>query len=91
MRIGFDAKRAFANKTGLGNYNRFVLDSLYNHEKGHEFIAYTPKNNKNLFPDFPQKSVIFPKTFLTGNCQLTGDTRLLQPSFKKTGFLYFMD
>ncbi|WP_221390457.1 glycosyltransferase family 1 protein [Dyadobacter sp. NIV53] len=63
MRIGFDAKRAFANKTGLGNYSRFVLDSLYNHEKGHEFIAYTPKNNKNLFPDFPQKSVIFPKTF----------------------------
>lgn len=26
--IGFDAKRANANRTGLGNYSRFVIDAL---------------------------------------------------------------
>ena len=28
MRIGFDAKRAFNNNTGLGNYSRFIIESL---------------------------------------------------------------
>ncbi len=28
MRIGFDAKRAFNNHTGLGNYSRFIIEAL---------------------------------------------------------------
>ena len=28
MIIGFDAKRAVRNNTGLGNYSRLVVDSL---------------------------------------------------------------
>ncbi len=28
MRIGFDAKRAFNNNTGLGNYSRFIIEAL---------------------------------------------------------------
>ncbi|MCE6990454.1 glycosyltransferase family 1 protein [Dyadobacter sp. CY323] len=64
MRIGFDAKRAFANKTGLGNYSRFVLNALMTFEKQHEYDAYTPKDNQNLFPDFPKSSIHFPETFL---------------------------
>ncbi len=28
MRIAFDAKRAFLNFTGLGNYSRFVIEAL---------------------------------------------------------------
>ena len=28
MKIGFDAKRAAQNRTGLGNYSRFVLRIL---------------------------------------------------------------
>ena len=64
MRIGFDAKRAFANKTGLGNYSRFVLDSLLNFEPEHEYLAYTPKNDRNLFLAYPASNVILPNTFL---------------------------
>ena len=64
MRIGFDAKRAFANKTGLGNYSRFVLDALMEHESGHEYLAYTPKNNRNLFDAFPSRSIHYPKGFI---------------------------
>lgn len=64
MRIGFDAKRAFANKTGLGNYSRFVLDALMMHEPAHEYLAYTPKNNRHLFDGFPSGSIHYPKGFI---------------------------
>lgn len=64
MRIGFDAKRAFANKTGLGNYSRFVLDALTTHEPGHEYLAYTPKNNQHLFDGFPSGSIRYPRGFV---------------------------
>jgi len=64
MRIGFDAKRAFANKTGLGNYSRFVLSSLLAHEQKDEYLAYTPKNTRNLFPDFPKENIFQPQSFL---------------------------
>ncbi|WP_439558826.1 glycosyltransferase family 4 protein [Dyadobacter sp.] len=64
MRIGFDAKRAFANKTGLGNYSRFILEALLRYEKANEYLAYTPKNNQNLFPGFPSESIHFPEKWL---------------------------
>lgn len=43
MRIGFDAKRAFNNSTGLGNYSRLVLKSLFSFESAHDYLLYTPK------------------------------------------------
>ena len=43
MRIGFDAKRAYNNSTGLGNYSRLVLKSLYTHESSYDYALYTPK------------------------------------------------
>lgn len=47
MRIAFDAKRAFLNFTGLGNYSRFVLDALSEHEPDHEYLLYTPRTSGN--------------------------------------------
>jgi glycosyltransferase involved in cell wall biosynthesis len=48
MRIGFDAKRAFNNHTGLGNYSRFVIEALSRTQWGSlESLLYTPKV-KNL-------------------------------------------
>lgn len=40
MKIGFDAKRAVANFTGLGNYSRFVISNL---------IKFYPENTYKLF------------------------------------------
>lgn len=40
LRIGFDAKRATQNFTGLGNYSRFVINNL---------IKYYPNNTYELF------------------------------------------
>ena len=43
MKIGFDAKRAFLNHTGLGNYSRSVITSLAHYFPENEYFLYTPK------------------------------------------------
>ncbi|MEG1563892.1 MAG: glycosyltransferase family 1 protein [Bacteroides sp.] len=43
MKIGFDAKRAVQNRTGLGNYSRFVIDALAAYTDGNEYFLYAPK------------------------------------------------
>jgi glycosyltransferase involved in cell wall biosynthesis len=42
LRIGFDAKRAFNNGTGLGNYARFVINGMIKHFPQHEYYLFTP-------------------------------------------------
>ena len=50
MRIGFDAKRAFFNNTGLGNYSRDTITLLSNIKKQNKYFLYTPsiKDNNNF-------------------------------------------
>lgn len=50
MKIGFDAKRAFLNYTGLGNYSRDSIRILGSHFPQHEYHLYTPEvvNNGRL-------------------------------------------
>ena len=43
MRIGFDAKRAFQNGTGLGHYSRTLIASLANYFPAHEYYLFAPK------------------------------------------------
>ena len=47
MRIGFDAKRAFSNNTGLGNYSRDSIKVLSHYFPNDKYFLYTPKKNKN--------------------------------------------
>ena len=47
MRIGFDAKRVFANYTGLGNYGRFVINVLSTYYPQHEYWLYSPKATRH--------------------------------------------
>lgn len=63
MRIGFDAKRAFNNRTGLGNYSRFVLNALTAFKRGNDYLAYTPRQGKNLSNDFDLQPIL-PKSWL---------------------------
>lgn len=42
MKIGFDAKRAAQNRTGLGNYSRFILQILSDYLPKNEYVLYTP-------------------------------------------------
>lgn len=43
MNIGFDAKRAFHNGTGLGHYSRTLLHSLGEYHPQHEYYLFNPK------------------------------------------------
>jgi glycosyltransferase involved in cell wall biosynthesis len=62
MRIGFDAKRAFNNRTGLGNYSRFVLNALRNYAPEPTYWAYTPKIKTGLFNEFPADAIRLPSS-----------------------------
>jgi glycosyltransferase involved in cell wall biosynthesis len=49
MRIGFDAKRAFFNKSGLGSYSRNLIQGLADKYPENEYLLYTPALNPELF------------------------------------------
>jgi glycosyltransferase involved in cell wall biosynthesis len=52
MKIGFDAKRAFLNNTGLGNYSRWLLKVLVQQHPENEYFLYTPREKYNALLDF---------------------------------------
>jgi glycosyltransferase involved in cell wall biosynthesis len=50
MRIGFDAKRAFFNRSGLGNYSRTLIGNLARMYPGDSFFLYSPSvKDQSLF------------------------------------------
>ncbi|MGX8712742.1 MAG: glycosyltransferase family 4 protein [bacterium] len=57
MKIGFDAKRAFCNGTGLGNYSRAVIRGV----KEVERVLYTPKVKARFEHCFDDLRVVRPK------------------------------
>lgn len=50
LKIAYDAKRAFFNSSGLGNYSRGVIDMV---------TEYFPSNNYFLFTPFPKTNTIY--------------------------------
>lgn len=51
MRIGFDAKRAVQNFTGLGNYSRYIIDILYRFSPENEYLLYAPRERSSRIFD----------------------------------------
>jgi glycosyltransferase involved in cell wall biosynthesis len=69
MNIGFDAKRAYHNQTGLGHYSRTLIHSLAKYYSDHEYFLFNPKpsslfqfNEENVHEVLPHT---FPSTFLS--------------------------
>jgi glycosyltransferase involved in cell wall biosynthesis len=46
MNIGFEAKRVFHNKTGLGNYGRDLIRILSTYYSENKYLLYNPKSSK---------------------------------------------
>lgn len=67
MRLGFDAKRILYNKTGLGNYSRFVVNSLSTYFPDNEYKLYSPGkgivNLKKQVKHEPSVSFLYPVGF----------------------------
>lgn len=53
LKIAFDAKRAFNNSTGLGNYARFVIRTFVQYYPQHTYYLFTPQIAPQ-FADFMQ-------------------------------------
>lgn len=60
MNIGFDAKRAFQNNTGLGNYSRTLIQSLAKHFPQHNYLLFAPKITDDFQPQNDLVKVISP-------------------------------
>jgi len=63
MRIGFDAKRAFNNYSGLGNYSRYIISNVCRFYPENECFLYTPSiADPDLFHE-PEGTILkLPKT-----------------------------
>ena len=48
MRIGFDAKRAFHNNRGLGNYSRHTIKILSEYYPNNQYYLFNPINKNKL-------------------------------------------
>lgn len=69
MRIGFDAKRAFMNHSGLGNYSRTLMLSLLEQFPENEYVAFTPARKDELgagLIDSPKLKLIYPPEMMKG-------------------------
>lgn len=64
MRIGFDAKRAFMNPAGLGNYSRNTLASLHKYYPQNEYVLFTPEIRANLFKEYHFFDTVVPRKIL---------------------------
>lgn len=62
MKIGFDAKRAFQNNTGLGHYSRTLISSLAEFYPGNRYVLFAPKIT-NKFPEAAELYSVSPHTF----------------------------
>lgn len=64
MIIGYDAKRAFKNFTGLGNYSRSTISILAEYYPDNQYILYTPPYKDHPEHAFAQRnniSIVQPK------------------------------
>lgn len=55
MRVAFDAKRAFLNTSGLGNYARTLIKSLHYYHPENNYTLFTPKTGESEFTEYVQK------------------------------------
>lgn len=63
MKIGYDAKRAFTNTSGLGNYSRFVISGMMTHFPEEQYALFTPRQNelfKGFYPSVAKTQLVQP-------------------------------
>jgi glycosyltransferase involved in cell wall biosynthesis len=66
MRIGFEAKRAFYNQSGLGNYSRSTIEHLTKFFPSHNYFLFTPSVKDHIYTKIPSQAEIITPSALTG-------------------------
>ena len=65
MNIGFDAKRAYHNQTGLGHYSRTLVQSLAVHYPEHQYFMFNPRPSQLFsFEQFQNVREVLPSGIL---------------------------
>lgn len=66
MKIGFDAKRALLNHSGLGNYSRTLIKSFYKYFPDNDYFLFTPKVLDNYLIELQatHSEIVTPSSFL---------------------------
>lgn len=87
MKIAFDAKRITHNKTGLGNYSRFVVNGLSTYFPANEYMLYTPGEKQNVLSEqIRVKSNItfhYPETLIAQMCPSLWRSRTIVPDLRR--------
>lgn len=60
MNIGFDAKRALFNRSGLGNYSRSTLRLLAHYYPDNQYTLFSSKVNTSLFQPAINQNIVSP-------------------------------
>jgi glycosyltransferase involved in cell wall biosynthesis len=58
LKIAFDAKRAFFNSSGLGNYSRGVIDMMTEYFPSNNYFLYTPSPKPNTIYKTPENALL---------------------------------
>lgn len=83
MKIGFDAKRAFLNTSGLGNYSRNTLNALKKYFPRNNYILFTPQIKAELFLTHKQFQVVSPPGIYKGFLKSLWRSLFLSGKLKK--------
>lgn len=63
MKIGFDAKRALNNSTGLGNHARILMNAMMRDFPENEYLLFSPKAKDEFFHQLNGNfKIVFPET-----------------------------
>lgn len=87
MRIAFDAKRITHNRTGLGNYSRFVVNGLSANYPENQYMLYTPGLRQSALWEQivprPNVSFQYPETTIAKMCPSLWRSRTIVQDLKK--------
>src|SRR5690606_16347519 len=83
MKIGFDAKRAFLNSSGLGNYSRNTLNALLRFFPENDYILFTPEIKDRLFDNYNRFKVVSPQNRIAKKMKSLWRSLFLVPQLKK--------
>ncbi len=82
MKIGFDAKRAFQNSSGLGNYSRNTINALSLFHPGEEYILFTPDIKTELFDGYRRFKIVAPQNYVAKKLKSFWRSLFLIPHLK---------
>ena len=96
MKIGFDAKRAYQNFTGLGNYSRDLIENLIQDAPENQYVLFAPKNSENPRLNFISEhgniSSVFPENKLNKTFKgLFGEPSIWKNLSLKMKLIFIMD